>query len=137
MRPRVASILAGALLLLCSLPAAVACGVAGLSSAGIRFGTEADGVRVRHPADRFPVDTPLLYMEIDSPRRFGATALTIQVIRQTNGLDQIIDSADTEISPDWNVMRLPLLPSAYGPGTYRVVASANGKIIASGTVTFY
>ena len=102
----------------------------------VLFGADRNGARVTKQASSFSVANGQIYFEVDSSKKFGGTTMTIQVLQTDKGADKVVDSADVQVPADDNVYSLPITPSDYGPGTYRITASINGSSIASGNVTF-
>ncbi len=104
---------------------------------GVKFGTGRNGAFVTGKGTSFPVTTPTVYFEVDAAHKFNSTQMDIQIVQQkAGGGDSVVDSATVQVASDDNVYSLPITPSDYGAGTYRVVANINGSTIASGSVTF-
>ena len=132
LRPHLYALLLGGLLL-AGVAAACSSGI----TPGIKFGTGRNGAFVTGKGTNFPVDTPTVYFEVDAAHKFNSTQMDIQVVQQKQGGgDVVVDSATVPVASDDNVYSLPLTPSDYGAGQYRIVASIGGKNVASGTVTF-
>lgn len=103
---------------------------------GIFFGANRNGARVTKPTRNFSIANGPIFFEVDSSKKFGGTTMTIQVLQKNGSGEKIVDSVDVQVPADDNIYSLPLTPSAYGAGYYRLSASINGNAIASGLVTF-